>query len=188
MQLPTKIEANFSKEFTFKGLFAKLSETSKLNLHMTGIIRITSSGTSHLSAKQPHEIINIVGRGDWMSNNAPHAFFQVDFRHYLFYPNDYSLSLYSFKPDNRMKAWVMEGSLDGANWFCLDEQRLSKKFDGSVISCRMFSDCPIRFVRLSIVGQNISGNNILMLHQIEFFGSLIYDANAPIRLKSAGFI
>ena len=188
MKNKSNIICNFNEDKPFNGLFAELFKKSRINLHMSGTIRVTSSGSSHLSTKQPHEIINPTGRGDWISNNAPNAFFQIDFRSYLLLPTHYSISFYSMKKDNRMKSWTMQGSLDGASWFCLDEFRLNKHFDSSQISCRMFSDVPVRFVRLKLIGKNSSGNNVLTLHQIEFFGELIFDSNAPIRLKSAGFI
>ncbi|KAK8875656.1 hypothetical protein M9Y10_005830 [Tritrichomonas musculus] len=188
MKKKSNIISDFTENSPFKGLFAELFKQSKLNLHMAGVIRVTSSGSSHLSTKQPHEIINPTGRGDWISNNAPNAFLQIDFRSYLFHPTYYSLSFYSMKKDNRIKSWVMQGSVDGSSWFCLDEVRLNRRFDSSQISCAMFSDIPVRFVRICQIGKNLSGNNVLSLHQIEFFGELVYDSKAPIRLKTAGFM
>lgn len=188
MRKKSNISSDFTENLPFQGLFYELYKQSKLNLHMSGVIRVSSSGSSHLSNKQPHDIINPIGIGDWISNNIPNAFIQIDFRSYLFIPSYYSICFYSMKKDNRMKSWIVQGSVDGSTWFCLDEERLNKHFNDSQISCRMFSDVPVRFVRLKQIGKNVSGSNVMSLHQIEFFGELTYDSKAPIRLKTAGFM
>ncbi|OHT06439.1 F5/8 type C domain containing protein [Tritrichomonas foetus] len=184
----TKIVAQFNESNPFQGLFHMMSKKGGMNPHATGEIRITSTGTSPTSVKQPHDIILSLGRGDWMSNNVPGSFIQFDFRKYQLNPTHYSLKFYSGLPNNRLKGWALEGSIDGSRWFCLDEYHLCRNFLESQITLGLFSDIPVRFLRIFQIGKNIAGNNILVLNQVEFFGELIYNPNAPLHIQSSGFM
>ena len=178
----------FNKDEPFNGIFKYLTNQIKMNLHMTGIIRVTSSGTSHFSLKQPHDIICPIGTGDWISNNAPNSFIQIDFRKYLYTPSFYSVKFFSLTDQYMIKSWVIEGSVDGEKWFCLDEERLDQKFNDHEISCRFFSECPIRFIRFCQTTLNKAKNNILSIHSIELFGDLAYIEKSELYLKSSGFM
>jgi hypothetical protein len=71
-----------------------------------------------------------------------------------------------------LKSWVVEGSLDGKSWTEIDRQTDNEDFRlGGTGSFAISTPAECRFIRLTQADNHI-GNNVRILHVVEFFGTL----------------
>jgi hypothetical protein len=71
-----------------------------------------------------------------------------------------------------LKSWVVEGSLDGERWTEIDRKRDNEDFKKwNTASFTVSKPAEWRFIRLTQTDKNHSGDNVLRLCAVEFFGT-----------------
>jgi hypothetical protein len=76
-----------------------------------------------------------------------------------------------------MKAWVLQGTVDGANWTQLDSRENNTDFPNDrQFYCASFQTArtvECRFIRLWQTAKNHYPDHQFVIHSIEFFGSVV---------------
>jgi hypothetical protein len=155
----------------FEGIIHELTKECGGNVHLKGIVDITSSGDGRNKA---YQIADHGWNSYWVSTNIPNSWICFDFKY-----RSVALTHYTLKSNGDdgwfLLAWVMEGSNDVTNWTTLDTRNTGdlkgiyvvKNF-GCSSGCSEF----FRYIRLRQTAKNSSGTDHLIFCNIEFFGSL----------------
>jgi hypothetical protein len=83
-----------------------------------------------------------------------------------------------------LKSWVVEGSLDGANWTEIDRRTNTNEFiqPGGIASFPISKLATCRFIRLTQTGPNHAGGWVIIASAFEFFGD-IYNGQSKLSKK-----
>jgi hypothetical protein len=154
------MESNRSLE----GIISYLTQKYGGNVHDNGIVTITSQsvawGDDSCAPKNVADLATYVGfaskegRGEWIC---------WDFREMLVRPTHYTIRSID------LSSWVIEGSVDGANWNSIDERLSSWDSVRYVASFAVSNAVECRFLRLTRAGER---RLALKLRGVEFFGTL----------------
>jgi hypothetical protein len=111
------------------------------------------------------------GSGEFFySTNEPEQWVCLDFRQISVRPTHYTLAA------GWLKSWVIEGSLDGANWTELDRQTDTQDFANlrrlAAASFTVAHPEESRFIRLSQTVENHNGDDVLLLGAFQCFGTI----------------
>ena len=110
----------------------------------------------------------------WFSSEGKNQWVQFCFHKYVLIPAIYTLKC------GKMwfpRGWKLEGSLDGKNWYILD-QRMDKLYFQSPLEHCMFKcqfEKPCKFIRITLTSKTNDGLKILCLSGVEFFGEFEID-------------
>jgi hypothetical protein len=159
-------------EAPFGGILAHLTVIGGGNVHLKGMVRVSSSGDC---CGKCFEVTNFGWKGHFYTANRPNSWIQFDFN-----PRQVALTDYTLKSDlskgYHLLHWKLEGSHDGKNWVVRDKRGTQDLNGMSIVkSYRCIPEQTptfFRYIRLTQTGENASGENDLFLCNIEFFGML----------------
>lgn len=163
------------------GIISKLCDLhGRINIHNLGIIHVF--GPQSVGAPIS-DIISRINRQTYCSINVPNASITIDFRKWSVKPTHYVLKRSTSVFKCVLLSWVLEGSNDKVEWFCLDERRLEDDdINLEVVIFRCWSEEAFRFIRLRQIADNRLANHQLALHFLDLFGTATYDEKAKISL------
>ncbi|OHT07372.1 hypothetical protein TRFO_24458 [Tritrichomonas foetus] len=163
------IRCHYEKGNENQGIFATLCKRCNGNPQDFGLVEITcNSNVSNIIEPQENEY--------WATPDMPNSWVMFDFKNYEIIPTSYTLK--SFVADVKlpyMISWRLDGSRDGSKWITLDERRnTTSTADGNKQwrTWKIEKRIRCRFIKLTQIDKNGSGNFCMFLHGIEFFGSL----------------
>jgi hypothetical protein len=162
-----------SPDSPFSGLIDYLTSICGGNVHERGAVEITCSSNDYNNCWQ---VANFDWNNYWHSKNCANSWIQFDFNN-----RDVSLTHYTLKSDGHASChllqWTLAGSRDGTTWELIDvrnTQELNGNYLTKTFSCSVPSDGSrfYRYIRLTQTGKNSSGHDVLMLGNVEFFGTM----------------
>ena len=165
----------------FWGIISHLSEECGGNVHVNGVVNITSS--DGLSNDNCHHVADYGWNDCWTTYNEGNQWICFDFK-----DKTVNLTKYILKSgrSNDLRSWVIEGSNDGRTWDELDRRNTDPKghyitgtYDCSGWFRGWFGSRPsgsFRYLRLRLI-TNQRLTDVLSLSAIEFFGTLHSAAN-----------
>jgi hypothetical protein len=109
----------------------------------------------------------------WSSANAPGQWIAFNFPQHSVVVTDYTLKSPNSKQGwNHMKSWVVEGSVDGVEWFEIDKREGNEDLNGKscVKTWKCLSPRKARIVRIRQIGKNHRNMDDIQLSGVEFFG------------------
>jgi hypothetical protein len=162
----------------WSGLISYLGELSLGNVHEKGVVEITCSSNER---HQCWQVVDYDWNDCWYTANHPDSWIQFDFKEWVVCLTHYSLKSHSGGANFLLK-WELKGSNDKTTWVGLDKQQ-TNEINGTSIT-KTFS-CPLarrssdfyRYIRLQQTGKASTGQDYLILANIEFFGSIVKAAD-----------
>jgi len=158
----------------FDGVFSYLNYRAGGNAVEKGLIKMTVSGAW---SNNPY-IYLVEACGDsFSSTNNPDEFIHFDLLDFRLKLTGYTLKS-DWRPQNswQPKNWAVLGSNDNAQWQALDERQDNSDLNGPYMSqyfpCSPDESSSYRYIKIARTGPNWSGDNYLVLKQIELFGFL----------------
>jgi hypothetical protein len=152
------------------GVILYLTKRHGGNVHAKGIVTITSN--SVLAADcGPANVADLNPSSYFCSKDAPGEWICWDFHEMRLHPTHYRIQ------SRQIKSWVVEGSVDGANWTEIDRKTDTEDFKSrtgppSMSSFPVSNPAESRFIRLTQTDRRHSNDNELWLGAVEFFGTL----------------
>jgi hypothetical protein len=162
----------------WSGLISYLGSLCFGNVHEKGVVEITCSSNDY---NHCWDVVNYDSNHYWYTTDSPNSWIQFDLKEWVV-----SLTHYSLKSDgngrNHLLQWALSGSEDGKTWVILDREQtndLNGNYVTKTFSCNGERSCGnfYRYIRLQQTGKNSSGNDRLMLANIEFFGLMMKSTN-----------
>lgn len=99
-----------------------------------------------------------------------------EFKKYFIIPSHYIIRSYFSHPNDHLKNWVIEGSIDGNYWDLLDEQKNCSFLNGPnfihLFPISQFKGKSFKYIRIRQTGVTWSNRNYLLMNTIELFGKL----------------
>jgi hypothetical protein len=173
---------SFKSASPLNGIISYLSHECGGNVVEKGIIRVFGS-TQYDSSRNYDErkIVDMNPDTYFHTNSDPNSkdrgqWICYDFRRMRITPTHYSILTRSNYGCNagQPKSWVIEISADGQRWKMIDERKDNTDLNGRSF-CETFNIAhgeETRFIRLRQTGSNHSGNHVLVIAALEFFGTL----------------
>ena len=166
-----EIDAPFRPGQENNGIFARMNAKCNLNVADIGVIHVSARPTVSMGVTSVISRIQTCGLGGYVSVNVPESFIMIDLKNWRIQPTHYLLvpaRIYN-KPVSIM-SWVLEGSADAVNWFCLDERR---SFSGECHSSDVYQcfnlNC-FRFFRITQTSKNSIGTDNFGVRRFDLFG------------------
>jgi hypothetical protein len=162
------------------GLIAHLTRECGGNVHECVVVITASSvlETEHAPMNAVDLTTEQVFGSDVMTmgSNVPHArnnWIQFDFKERRVVPTHCAIRACPYS--NRIKSWVLEGSLDGESWLEIDKREntvdLAEARTTCMFTCNTNVECSL--VRLVNIGKSHAGDDNVVIAALELFGSLI---------------
>jgi hypothetical protein len=164
-------EFNLDSSRPFDGIISSLTRECGGNVHTRGVVSITTSGNGR---NHCHQVVDYGWNNYWYSNNTVNSWIRFDFRDRRIAATHYSILSAGYSSHHLLQ-WSLEGSHDGESWTVLDErntQELNGNYIVKAYGCASHQFSHFRFLRLTQTGPNSSDNNVFMLGNLEFFGSV----------------
>jgi hypothetical protein len=159
----------FDPSSPWSGILSFLRSECGGNVHERGVVSITSSSDGY---NKCHQVADHGWNNFWYTNNDPRSWIQFDFK-----DSSICLTDYALKSDGHggrhLLQWEIEGSEDGNGWERIDArntQDLNGNYITKTFKCSSPGNRFYRYIRLIQTGKNSSGNDYLLLCNIEFFG------------------
>jgi hypothetical protein len=152
------------------GIISYLTEKHGGNVHETRVVTISSKSVLMEGPRHaPLNVANLTSILNFCSKNAPGQWICWDFQDMRI-----PLSRYSIQTGDKLKTWVLEGSLNGENWTEIDHQPDNQDFANGLntASFAVSNRAEFRFIRLTQTGKRHDGNHWLSLAAVEMFGAL----------------
>jgi hypothetical protein len=163
------IVRTFDPSSPWSGVLSFLTSECGGNVHERGVVNITHSSDCY---NKCHQITDHGWNSYWYTNNYLRSWTQFDFKDSSICLTDYALKSDGFSSHHLLQ-WEIEGSEDGNGWERIDA-RNTQDLNGNYIKKTFKCSSPgthfYRYIRLIQTGKNSSGNDHLMLCNIEFFG------------------
>ena len=162
------IDCHQQQERPSLGIFATLCERCNGNPQDFGMVKVTCNTTVE-------HVIEPGWKDYWSTPSIPNSWICFDMKKYEIKPSAYSIR--SMAADTKLPylmSWRLEGSKDNMKWDVLDEQRQSALKP----ELRQWRPYPIdtveqyRYLKLTQIDKNASGNFCMFLYGLEFFGEL----------------
>jgi hypothetical protein len=167
------------------GFFESLERFYGTNVNGLGLV--------HLRGPEPSQwgrtiscIVSLIGSGNFISVNPNHGI-QIDLRRWVLRPTHYLIQV-DVPCIAPMPCWVLEGSVDGVNWICLDERRYTSPPSEGVNVYRCHSDIELRLFRFTRTAPDSTGRWGMVLRRIDFFGEARQVPDAPLVLPGQLFV
>jgi hypothetical protein len=145
------------------GIISYLAKKHGGNVHTQKIVTVTAK-----SVRGPRyalfNAVDLASHKEFASNDEPGQWICWDFKDMRVRLTHYTIST------EWITLWVLEGSLDGANWIGL--HRPPGPVNLATASFAVSEPSQFRFIRLTQTDKNVQGTNILRLTAVEFFGTL----------------
>jgi uncharacterized coiled-coil protein SlyX len=155
------------KDKPLDGIISALNEKHSGNVQEKGIVTITAKSVSDDPTYALKNVADLASDSEFWSKDGVNQWTCWDFRQLRV-----KLTHYTLRTAN-LKSWILEGSVDGRRWTKIDRQTDNQELkDAKIASVAVSNPTEFRFVRLTQLGQNRSGDYILRLSAVEFFGTL----------------
>jgi hypothetical protein len=163
-----RVEIPMKTEKSLDGIISYLTKKHGGNVHEKGIVTITSKSIYHENPLlAPPRVADFTSDDYFCSHNAPGEWLCWDFGEMRIRPTNYAVK------DLFLRSWVLQGSLDGKSWTEIDRQRDNQDFQKlSWASFTVSNPAEFRFIRLTQTDKSYGRADILVLHAVEFFGTL----------------
>ena len=151
------------------GVFAMFCERCSGNPQDFNMVKVTSNTTLP-------KIIEPGWTEWWSTPNESGSWIEFDLKSYKLIPSCYTLkTMFADVKLPYMRSWRIEGSNDEVHWDLLSEQRNSNTTTEQKQwhTWDVITDKEYRYIKLTQIDRNGSGNYCLFIHGIEFFGRLI---------------
>lgn len=150
------------------GIFATLCERCNGNPQDFGMVKVSCNTTVE-------HVIEPGWQDYWSTPSIPNSWICFDMKKYEIKPRAYSIR--SMAADTKLPylmSWKLEGSKDNMSWDLLDEQRKSvlKTEQRQWRPFQLDTVEQYRYLKLTQIDRNASGNFCMFLYGIEFFGEL----------------
>jgi hypothetical protein len=156
------------------GIIASLTHRYGGNVHDRGIVNVSGtvySGDATYAAKNAADLSTT---SFFQSKNEPNQWICYDFKDRRVRPTHYSINSYS---GYYIRSWIVEGSIDNANWIPLDRHEGDPKIDlnhrTGTFAIPILEDVDYKFIRLRHTGRTADGTDYLIITGFELFGYLI---------------
>jgi hypothetical protein len=169
MKVPIGPHALFTPALSdsLDGIISYLTKKHGGHVHDNGIVTITAKSVSDDPQYALKNVAAFPDGGYFASGNALNQWVCWDFREMRVRSTHYTIGA------DRLKSWVVEGSLDGKSWTEIDRQTESKAFEHNIrASFAVSKPAELRFIRLTQTSKNRYGDHMLCLDAVEFFGTL----------------
>jgi hypothetical protein len=157
---------------SLRGIVSFLTTKHNGNVHDSGIVTITAKSPLvdplDNSKFAVRNLVDLRSSTAYLSENTPDQWVSFDFGNKRINMGHYTLL------NRAMKSWVIEGSIDGANWSEIDRQQDTDVFaiEVNLVTFKAANHVEARFIRLRQLDQNHFGNDDMCFYAIEFFGTL----------------
>jgi hypothetical protein len=149
------------------GIISYLTNQHGGNVHEKGLVAMTSKLADDFPARDLTNIADLTSYFGFSSKDEPGQWVCWDFRQMRVRPTHYTIKSYS------LRSWVVEGSMDGGSWTEIDRKTDSQVFKGwDTGSFVVSKPAECRFIRLTQTGKSHYDDDALLLHAVEFFGTL----------------
>ncbi|KAK8843052.1 hypothetical protein M9Y10_025240 [Tritrichomonas musculus] len=175
------LDFNYNGNNSLFGIIYHLSGECGGNVHDEGIVSITSSSVH--GSQFPKYVADLPNNNTgnyFMSANETNSWLQINFKDMKIRPTHYTIRTYSAGPKNyHLKSWIIEGSNNfHENWKVLDSQNSVNylTYANATYTFEIKEQNPdeyYKLLRIRIAGINDADNFILILSNLEFFGSLV---------------
>ena len=160
-----------------KGIIRRLTDVCGGNLHDKGKVIMSSRDVckdDEGKICEPKNILEYLAPKDiYMSANRPGAWFCFDFRDMRVFISAYHIS--TCQDRDRLRSWVVQGSLDGTAWAEIDSVCEADDMAGKyAFTTRVATGekGPFRFIRVLMTGENRAFRWHLCCSEMELFGTL----------------
>jgi hypothetical protein len=157
----------------FKGIIAHLTAECGGNVHSRGIVVITASSSARSAC---HQVVDYTWTDYWFTNGNANSWIQFDFKTRSISPSNYTIKS-AGNGSHHLVKWSLVGSNDGTTWIDLDRRETNELSGNYIVKSYECASVPsssfFRFIRLTQTGKNSSGQDNLMLANLELFGDMI---------------
>jgi hypothetical protein len=166
-QMPGPVECPMTTPKSLHGVIAFLTAKHGGNVNLLGTVRITSkSAFSDAPEDALSNVADLTSDTAFWSGLDMDQWVCWDFQGIRCHPTHYTISACY------LKSWVVESSLDGAEWTEIDRQTDNREFaDWNTASFPMSNVVEARFIRLTQTSANHYGHGYLRLRAFEIFGT-----------------
>jgi uncharacterized coiled-coil protein SlyX len=162
------VECPLKEAKSVEGIISYLSQKHEGNVHDKGIVTITSKSvrSDKYAVRNAADLTSELYFG---SKNEPCQWVCWDFHEMRVRPTHYTIKRYM------LKSWVVETSLDFANWTEIDRKTDNEDLKDSpwTASFAVANSTECRFVRLAQTGKSHRGDDYLIIQGFELFGTLL---------------
>jgi hypothetical protein len=171
----TRVECPLPNQQSFYGIISFLSEKCSGNVHEHGIVRITSKSVNgDPDTSMVWKVGDIHEHHYFVSGASDEEWICWDFESRRVIVSDYTIR-------GCILSWIVEGSLDGANWIEVDRRRNADEMRRPPCTCSFSISnsssnskrTEFRLIRLRQTGENVNGEQCLRLSGFELFGILL---------------
>jgi hypothetical protein len=177
-----KIELPLRAAKSFDGIIAHLTCKYGGNVHDIGIITIAAKSVlGHDPRNAVRNVADITSDSQFLSGSEPDQWICWDFHESRVRPTHYTIR------SGGLRSWVVESSLDGEAWIEIDRQENNVDFKSNVqtVSFAVLSSAESRFIRLTQLSTNHSGDNQLSIGAFELFGTFLESGpRAPVSVAT----
>lgn len=155
----------------FHGIIAHLTAECGGNVAENGLVNVTAK-TVYCGLFRPLDFDDYALY--YMSDYGSEQWFCLDFKTSRVVPTHYTIRS-QYYGRSALKSWVLEASLDGADWKELDQRNDNHDLDGKgkVASFATSDSGTFRFIRLRQTGVNHDDELRFAITALEIFGTLI---------------
>jgi archaellum component FlaC len=166
------IEFPLKEDKSFDGIISYLTRKHGGNVHDKGIVTVTSKSTwDDDSLWAPRNAADLTSRSCFQSKNEPGQWICWNFHKMRVRPTHYSIN------SGLLKAWVVEGSMDGDGWFIagtwIEIDRQTDNNNSRFASFTVSDPCECRFIRLTQTEKNHNMDDYMYIYAFEVFGTLV---------------
>ncbi|OHS98827.1 F5/8 type C domain containing protein [Tritrichomonas foetus] len=168
-------KVDFKEDEPLNGIFTLLRNKCGGNPHTKGIINISSSTTC---ANHAYQVIDPGWMSHWVTENGPDQWIKFDFKTSRMYLTHYTIKTYNYVTGgNHMRSWVVEGSTNDNDWLEIDRKQsvgdLNERYKVKSYQCK--NPGAFRYIRIKQTGKTHCDSDIMVLTNVEFFGTLRMD-------------
>ena len=165
----TYVAAQYNPDGSGDGIFATMGKMIGLNVSEVGVVMISAPPSISMPVTSITSRFRFNNYVRYISCNLAPAWICFDCRDWWIQPTHYKLSS---GEDETMElvSWVLEGSNDKVEWFCLDERRLEiqDRADDNVYRC-MDLNC-FRYFKVTQTSANSTGTHNLAVAEFDLYG------------------
>jgi hypothetical protein len=170
----------------FKGIISYLTKKCGGNVSDCGIVSVTSSSVYSSRARN---VVDLTGLSHTQTANIADSWICYDFKNMRLQVNHYSIRSRNDHDSHHPTTWIVEGSMEGSNWFELDCQTNRSELRGINKSATFSTSVNqfLRMIRLRQTGKNSSSYDYLTVSALEVFGTVrgLGDSTAACFLSSS---
>jgi hypothetical protein len=160
-----------------QGIIDHLTKRYGANVATAGRVLITASSAYYEPAfSTPKSVADINFDSAFATGDEPDSWIRFDFKEKKVVPTHYSIgsAAKGMVQHFNLRRWVIEGSVNGAEWIILDKQDENNELTAKPVTRTypLTGNRQLQFIRLRQTGKNHNGSDNLAISFFEVFGSL----------------